>query len=251
MSDFFDPAAKEISSVGELVEFVTGEYAKRKRIIWFRGHSIATWHVQPLLWRSYTPEHERNFTTRFRCRAAIRLTSSPSHDDYAGWLSLMQHYGLPTRLLDWTRSPFVAAYFAVSPYLDCTVETQDAAIWMLWPHDLNVAEGFEDLTHPIDSNTSRQMLEPAFKNRDENDKVLAVMAVETDLRMFVQQGAFTIHSDRTPLNRRPTHREYLLPLLIKAANVQKMAEQIHACGIVRGDIFPDLQSLAEEFKGLP
>jgi hypothetical protein len=132
MSDFFDPAAKEICSVGELVEFVTDQYEERKRIIWFRGHSTATWQVQPSLWRSYTPEQERNF-----------------------------------------------------------------------------------------------------------------------LRMFVQQGAFTIHSDTAPLNRRPTHSKYLLPLLIKAANVQKMAKQIHACGIVRGDIFPDLQSLAEEFKGLP
>ncbi len=40
-------------------------------------------------------------------------------------------------------------------------------------------------------------------------------------------------------------------VLIKAANVRDMADQIRACGIVRGDIFPDLQHLAEEFKGLP
>jgi hypothetical protein len=48
----------------------------------------------------------------FRRRAHQYVTDVPSRDDDLEWLALMQHHGAPTRLLDWTRSPHVAAFFA-------------------------------------------------------------------------------------------------------------------------------------------
>jgi hypothetical protein len=250
----------EIRSVGELATVVTRICSSDNRVRWFRGHREAHWDVRPSIWRPYgrggertfSAEEERNFTNRFRTRAALRRPAAPAAHEYAAWLSLMQHYGLPTRLLDWSRSPLVAAYFAVASYIKTDTAKADAVIWMLDPHAMNKDFHYHDLTFPIDSLTANEMLEPAFKERLNDDgDVLAVMAVEHDMRMFVQQGAFTIHAARDALNARQGHSRYLTPLLIPATAVANMALEIFACGFRRGDLFPDLEHLAEELRGIP
>ena len=49
-------------------------------------------------------------------------------DTVLGKLALMQHHGVPTRLIDWTESPYVAAYFAVE---DATAEEGSCAVWAI------------------------------------------------------------------------------------------------------------------------
>jgi hypothetical protein len=64
--------------------------------------------------------------------------------------------------------------------------------------------------------------------------------------MFVQQGCFTVHSDRTPLNKRSMSSKYLAKFIISARCVKKLAGELDACGFRKGDIFPDLEHLADE-----
>src|ERR1700690_3363444 len=183
-----------VASIGELVEVVT-DMAAGGQILWYRGHASRSWDVLPSVWRSYSAAEERNLTNRFRSRAAIRYSPAPSYDAAASWLSLMQHYGLPTRLLDWSRSPLVAAYFALEHFTlgKANFDKADVVIWVLLPHVLNVHNGFASVTPSIDAHMCEAMLTPAFTDRDgENGKVIAAMASESDLRMFVQQGCFTI-----------------------------------------------------------
>jgi hypothetical protein len=66
----------------------------------------------------------------FRQRARLHLKTTPDDEDWLGWLTLMQHYGGPTRLTDWTYSPFVALFFAYQA-LPEGPDAPDAAIWML------------------------------------------------------------------------------------------------------------------------
>jgi hypothetical protein len=238
-----------VTSLGALVDIVASRLADTNRIHWFRGQRDATWDLSATVWRDY-PDEERNLTNRFRSRAAVRHPSAPAYDAAGRWLSLMQHYGLPTRLLDWSRSPLIAGFFALEKYRhNPQMPAVDAAIWMLQPHALNEAQQLGEVTPDIDAKMSLGHLVPAFAHTwQEPGTILAVMASEHDLRMFVQQGCFTVHSDRTPLNKRADHERYLEQVLIPAEHVRRMAIELDVCGFRKGDLFPDLANLADELR---
>ncbi|MDY6911081.1 MAG: FRG domain-containing protein, partial [Chloroflexota bacterium] len=73
--------------------------------LWWRGQSVSEWDLIPSLYRGSQYEYEQTLVNTFMNKGKCRHPSTPTHDDYVGWLFLMQHYRLPTRLLDWTLSP--------------------------------------------------------------------------------------------------------------------------------------------------
>ena len=156
-----DPVA--VRSVGEFVDTVTRLNAAGS-LPWYRGHRLSEWGVLPSIWRGYTPTEERNLTNRFRSRAAIRYSPTPAYYAHASWLSLMQHYGLPIRLLDWTRLPMVAMYFALEDYLPggAGAVEGDAAVWILHPHELNELQKGFSFTPDIDGQTCAGLLRPGL-----------------------------------------------------------------------------------------
>ncbi len=60
------------------------------------------------------PQVEVQLLKEFKRRAHQYQLRLPGEGDVLGWLSLMQHHGAPTRLLDWTYSFYVAAFFALA-----------------------------------------------------------------------------------------------------------------------------------------
>lgn len=220
---------------------------------WFRGQRNAEWSLLPKIKRGYPKGVEQYMTHEFSTRAHMRYTRCPNDVDHGGWLALMQHYGLPTRLLDWTFSPLVAAYFATKFPFDSgtAAEPTDAIIWALAPTRLNVSQGYKPLYPPLNARVVQQLVRPARKGDDASKMgVLAVTPLETDLKMLTQQGAFTVHVIDTPLNQLPNCSDWLKRVIIPAQGVAGMARELDVLGVRLADLFPDLQSLAKEITNM-
>jgi FRG domain len=136
-----------ITSISNLIEVAEAIFRSTQTRRWFRGQKAFDWDLLPKVRRGYTRQQEKYLTNLFYTRARTRHAVCPANDDYGGWLALMQHFGLPTRLLDWSNSPMIAAYFATKYPRDtgAHVKVTDAALWALEPHLLNTSQLYERL----------------------------------------------------------------------------------------------------------
>ncbi len=87
----------------------------------FRGQGNILWQIQSNLERSLKDfdlfaQTENNIISRFKQRSANYLDRLPSAYDYFDWLTYIQHYGGPTRLVDFSSSIYIASFFAFNEY---------------------------------------------------------------------------------------------------------------------------------------
>ena len=168
--------------------------------LWWRGHDQSHWKLRPDVYRDdVDKKRDRLFELgtayRFDRQAPARYPNWP--ETYHEQLLLMQHYGLPTRLLDWTESPLIALCFAVS-----TKSPNPAALWAINPLKLNREQHGEGKVFPAGHSAVRQIFAEAFDDVEaDTNRIVAINPPHIDIRLLIQQSEFTIHGTREPLEQ--------------------------------------------------
>ena len=235
---------KHIAGLMDSVQRVIRDFKHNE--VWWRGQPQSG---KPLIPSAYRDERgwnwEQSSTTKFQRAARTRYSNCPSSDeDYPQWLFLMQHYGLPTRLLDWTESPLIATFFAVKDESE-----SDGELWALNPYALNTSQ----IKMPILVSTRHVELQtllraPFFLGAEQEEKVVAISTTEVDIRMLVQLSTFTIHGTLKPLDQLEDANSFLHKFTIPANAKEILKRDLYNIGIRDHNLFPDLEHLAAYLK---
>lgn len=213
---------------------------------WWRGHTDARWDLVPKVFRdsSRGQRYEVNVALKFMQRAPTRHPKCPDATSRHEWLFLMQHYGLPTRVLDWTESPLIAAYFAVrEPRHDAV----DGAVWAVDPFKMSeVLEGTAGLSDPRHPR-AKKLIDKVFEGGvADDDYAIGVVTTEVDPRMMVQQAALVVHGSPKALNQYEAMRPLLTRIVIDSSVKPALRSWLARMGIRERTVFPDLEHLASD-----
>lgn len=150
-------------------------------------------------------------------------------DDW-DYLTLGQHFGLPTRLLDWSNSALTALWFATEGQPASELPTPYAVVWILAAYhddfDLNIQE-----THPFDVEQTRIFRPRIIKQRINN-----------------QSGVFSIFStqeilEKQEIDNNPAFKEKLIKVKIPADKTDEIRTDLDTMGVNAFSIYPELEGL--------
>jgi hypothetical protein len=219
----------------------------------FRGAPRVTHGLETSLQTGGFPEHELHLLTSFR-KYAMRHAV---HGDWVwNWLSLAKHHGLPTRLLDWTYSPYVAMHFATHKPQDFDV---DAAIWCVDYRITNelLPKPFRTMLKKDDANIfTTEMLNRVatsleqFDAMSSDDFVLFFEPPSLDDRIVNQFALFSLPSSATLSleellqSRENTYRRLIIPASLK----WEIRDKLDQANITERVLFPGLDGLSQWLK---
>jgi hypothetical protein len=239
-------AESEINTVGELIEKLRNHLDGIKSPVWYRGQSDNNWLLEPRLMRINPLPSETFYLNKFKQDASIILQRQPKSE--FEWMFLMQHYGIPTRLLDWSESPLTALYFAIT-----SNPGQPGAIWVLLPTVLNLKSNYKpDFEFEVPSFEDEHLINylPSTIAKESKSKLfpMAAIAPRNSPRMQAQQGVFTIsHRENISIENVGADgnpRDHIWKYVIPVDSKENFKQELLWLGINKFQLFPELESLS-------
>lgn len=182
--------------------------------------------------RAKFSEYEHTLFKSFKRQARVYTKEVPKDNDWE-WLGFAQHYGLPTRLLDWSKNPLAALYFAARD----TSSNNDA--WVYVMEFGSLAKGHEymiDISNP-----------PAKSPLEYKCNFNRYIPSITDARMATQQSVFTIGEDPFHLICDMKEVENK-KIVINSGSKEKIRKQLQRLGVNQSSLFPDIVGLAQNLE---
>ncbi|MEQ9165524.1 MAG: FRG domain-containing protein [Fulvivirga sp.] len=219
----------EINSLEEyLQEVIKG---KTDRIVLYRGQSLD----KPLLpvvargnSKKDTTNEEERILQEFKNRTGLLAANHKLETDW-DWLSLAQHFGLKTRLLDWSSNPLISLWFAF--YFRC--DDENSVVWRFnAPNDSLIQSNSK--ASPFDKGGTK-VFRPSIIDR----------------RLEAQNAWFTAHKYSTRNKRFVTlesnskYKPHLAKYIIPKKNREKILSGLDSFGINYSTVFPDIQGISE------
>lgn len=235
--------------------------AEKSKLEWiFRGQSNADWELQTTLERSNIiktfPDFEDELIKEFIKGAKFYLKDEQAPATLLEWYSLIQHFGAPSRLLDFSKSPYVAAYFA---FEQANQENGKIAIWVVNKNFL-FQKALEYFKGKIDKNAwtsyafDDMTFQYAFEKSKEGDFncLFPVEPKNTNQRYYLQQAIFLCQGN--PYESLTSQFGFLgqellektiMKITIPASEKKKAIRDLIKMNITRATLFPGLDGFAK------